>query len=586
MKTSNVLRTVAAACVFFAATARFSTAVEYRAIMLSGQPAPGFQGGEVFGDNLSFVNFSATINNSGEVAFQNGLDIFGQGGSGSDFPTIWTGGNHPLNLLARIDVPPPAPTTGNVSWFNDAFFSRYTNASLRNVRDTDISDNGLVAFSGSYDLDATHSEDAIWTAGSTTPWSLVGHTHQQAPGTAAGVIFSGFYAPFISGSGRVAFQADLQGPGVVSFTNDLGIWSQDEGGLKLLARTGDQAPGLPAGANFAGFTDNRTGYFTNSGGPLSFYATFKRNDATYGSGIWTERTPGNLELVVQTGQTAPTVADGLFFAGFRGVTTGPLGHTAFTAAANSSGVDDLYDGGTLWVENGHGGLRLVASGGQLAIGGSNPQFFAGFETPAVDAAGHVASRAILNPLNPGPLSGTDSVWYERPDGAFEILAIAGAHAPGLPADATFRQFGRQAFSDPIMNSEGQVAFMANWQDSHSSSAYGIWATNASGQLQLIVSSLQTIDIDPSPAVVNLKTIDWLTMYDSDNDYVGLPSQVFQPLSLNDRGEIAFVARFTDGTNGVLIATIPVPECQPLAIAAILGAVTLLKRTPRIKTARC
>ena len=576
MKTTFVMRTIVMTSVLFTTTGRFSTAIEYRAIMLSGQPAPGFPVGQVFGENLSYVNFSATINKSGEVAFQNALDVSGQGGLGSDVPTIWTGGNHPLNLVARIDVPPPAPTTGNVSLFNGPFFIRYTSTSYpKNVRDTDISDDGTIVFGGTYDIDATHYEDAIWTAGSNHPWSVIAHTHQQAPGAAAGVYFDGFYAPFISKSGRVAFAADLEGPGVVYDTNHLGIWSQDGSSLKLLARTGAQAPGLSAGSNFTWFTSSRSGYFTNSGGPLSFSAEFKRSDASNGAGIWAERTPGNLELVVQTGQPAPTAAGGLLFDSFGESTTGPLGHTAFAAGVNSSGVYDFHPDNTLWVEDGHGGLRLVASQGQLAIGGSIPWTFAGFETPAVDAAGHVASRAVL--VNGGFLSNTDSVWYERPDGAYKMLAMAGAHAPGLPTDATFQQHDWQAFSDPVMDSSGQVAFMAYWYDGQNSGS-GIWATDASGHLQRIASTRQTIDIDPDPAIVNLKTIGSLTMQNDNHDF-------FQPLSLSDRGEIAFVARFTDGTNGVLIATIPVPECQPLAIAAILGAVTLLKRTSRTKTAR-
>jgi hypothetical protein len=92
------------------------------------------------------------------------------------------------------------------------------------------------------------NDDGLWSEGSGS-LSLVGREGFAAPGTAPGVLFNNISAPAFNDAGQVAFQSSLEGTGVTN-TNSTGIWSGAPGALSLVARTGSAAPGAPAGAVF------------------------------------------------------------------------------------------------------------------------------------------------------------------------------------------------------------------------------------------------------------------------------------------------------------------------------------------------
>src|SRR5207302_8259326 len=71
----------------------------------------------------------------------------------------------------------------------------------------------------------------------------------------AGVHFARLSARPVIGAARVAFQSDLDGPGV-NATNNSGIWSGLPGAFRLVARTGSPAPGAD-GAVFASRSEER-----------------------------------------------------------------------------------------------------------------------------------------------------------------------------------------------------------------------------------------------------------------------------------------------------------------------------------------
>src|SRR4051812_38108951 len=72
---------------------------------------------------------------------------------------------------------------------------------------------------------------------------------QPAPGTPAGVVFSGFRDAAITEDGVVVFLGNVSGPGVTIFapSNDNGYWRDNSGVLTKIVRAGDQAVELPAG---------------------------------------------------------------------------------------------------------------------------------------------------------------------------------------------------------------------------------------------------------------------------------------------------------------------------------------------------
>ena len=131
-----------------------------------------------------------------------------------------------------------------------------------------------------------------------------------APGTTAN--FLTFSDPVYNNNEAVAFRAMLTvGTGQATTTTATGIWASDgpPGSLALVAQQGvTQAPGCPAGATFATFTELALpdqGGATNTGGVV-FMATLNANAAagvttTNNLGIWAVDNTGALQLIVRTG---------------------------------------------------------------------------------------------------------------------------------------------------------------------------------------------------------------------------------------------------------------------------------------------
>jgi hypothetical protein len=116
----------------------------------------------------------------------------------------------------------------------------------------------------------------------------------------------------------------------------------------------------------------------------------------------------------------------------------------------------------------------------------------------------------------------------------------------------------------VLNDVGQTAFFALLTDSEGASAgRGIWATDRSGDLQLIVRSGDLMEVAPG----DFRTIGGIEIApDRTGNGDGRPSY------FNNRGQLAFAARFTDGTAGIFVSNrVAIPEPSAL----LLGAITLL-----------
>src|ERR1043166_4993759 len=115
----------------------------------------------------------------------------------------------------------------------------------------------------------------IGTATSTfalPPTRTVALKGQSAPATAPGVTFDMVTSATIDRFGRTTFMSNLVGPGIDA-TNDKAIYSEDAGGLTIVARKGALAPGLLGGETFLDFfttrrsADGRTAFTGRLTGP-------------------------------------------------------------------------------------------------------------------------------------------------------------------------------------------------------------------------------------------------------------------------------------------------------------------------------
>jgi hypothetical protein len=112
-----------------------------------------------------------------------------------------------------------------------------------------------------------------------------------------GVSVAGFNRnPLINANGVLALQIGLTGASVTS-QNNLGLYVGAPGNLALVARTGDQAPGAPSGANFTSFND--VSLDSSGDAVVEAYMASATNEGLY----YFNHNTGGLVPMVLVGQT-------------------------------------------------------------------------------------------------------------------------------------------------------------------------------------------------------------------------------------------------------------------------------------------
>jgi hypothetical protein len=192
---------------------------------------------------------------------------------------------------------------------------------------------------------------------------LIARAGDQAPGTLPGVRFTGASNPIaMNDAGHVAFGANLTGSGVGT-ANNVGIWADRGTGVQLVARSRDPAPGMPAGVNFnSPFSPT----VINTNGEVAFVAALVGpNLGSNNAGIWSDVGGEGLKLIVREGQQAPGAPAGVIFESlqsFNAPTLNTRGQIAFRALLNGPGITLANDSG-LWAQDARGQLHLIVREG-------------------------------------------------------------------------------------------------------------------------------------------------------------------------------------------------------------------------------
>jgi hypothetical protein len=346
---------------------------------------------------------------------------------------------------------------------------------------------------------------------------IVAQSGFQAPGMPEGVNFSGFSNPRINDAGQVVVRATLTGPGVTT-SNDRTLWFENGGGLQLVAREGTAAPAAGTGVTFGEFPDRPD--LSNNG--ATFFQTILTGnvDTTNDSSIWSDSGSG-AQLFAREGLAAPGVGDGITFAGFDVPIVGRSGEVMLTASLAGTGID-ATNGIGIW-SNAGGSLHPVVRLGSAAPGTAAGTTFATFSdgARAIDSAGQVGFIAQV--AGPGIDSSNDrGIWQEQ-GGNLTLLAREGAPAPGTEAGTIFSNINSPNVSN--YNGRGRLPIRAVLSGPNVTSANdeGIWAQTG-GNLHLVWR-----EGTPVPGVEpGLKL-------------VGLP---FRHLEFNDAGELTFLAGLT------------------------------------------
>jgi len=259
----------------------------------------------------------------------------------------------------------------------------------------------------------------------------------------------------LNAAGQVGFGGQVQGAqGVFLYSGPVHT---------LVARSGSQAPGMPAGVNYLGFADLALG----SSGQMAISGNADNNQGAVWSGI-----PGALQLVARQGDPAPGISPPQNYASyFSNLAINGAGVVAFHQGDTSTNSPDRR---SIWMGQ-PGSIQLLATDNANAPGTTKTFFDVTF--PFISESGKVAFYAVLNPFVPTN-GGDTGLWMGTP-GAVQLVATSGAVAPGTGG----LKFDQGGFHYPAVNDSGQIVFHGALDGTGDNE--GIWL-GTPGSLQLVM----------------------------------------------------------------------------------------------------
>ncbi|MEO0530525.1 MAG: choice-of-anchor tandem repeat NxxGxxAF-containing protein [Planctomycetota bacterium] len=523
-----------------------------RTVAITGLPMPGLDA--PFGD---VGHRGVSLNNHGDVAFTatptlGAYDFMFQPRSEGEYVLdevlYATAGGNKLRLIAQEGISSP---DGNV---------------FINLAEPRITDGGDTLFRAYY-LDGpaprpSNFLNSLWRHRRGQPNEQVVASGQPATGTEA--VYSSLRRPSIANTGAVAYFAALDPP-AASLADYQGIWSATASeSPRLLARRGTTAPGTSS------YFHDLSQPFVGGAGHTAFTSTLEGPNVSRANdkGLWFARPSDAPILVLREGDSAPGLA------GIANNIDSPIvnasGDLVFTAGVSfaSSGAISVGNslGHALYRYSDSDGVSLIAAAGQPAPGldgvfGVDSFSYRTFFSPAIGANGHIAF------LGGATVDGESvfGIWRVGPNHAVDLVATEGEQAPG--SDETF-----WTLDEAAVNANGQVAFRARTTDP-TDRFHGIWAQDTGGVLQSIIAVGDLLDVSDDPMLPDLRVVQFVGFN------AGGGSRQGSATGFNDTGQVAFFARFTDGTSGVFVSNaVAIPEPTTLTVALLAATVGVRRPT--------
>lgn len=484
---------------------------------------------------------------------------------------------------------------------------------------------------------------AFLNVGQFGTWS---HSSQQflqlarsgGPAPGSGNTFSTFSSSNISDSGQVSFGSLISPQSRAALVR----YSPQQGSLIAIDNTA--APGTPA-ANYSGVCSRNGNLLAppamNAAGDVSYYSLL--NTGSYG--LYKTAPGGTVQVARQN-----NFVTGLPFVRWAALGTADLigensssvfptlndvGINAFFGRLSGSGVTAANEN-SIWTHSTT--LNLRARGGDNPPGFDPGVQFLNFGNPAINNAGQLAFGAVL--AGTGIDQNNDTGIWSNVQGQFAPVAREGDIAPGFGSNFKFTAFRSADSYDPIINSNGDVSFVADVTGPGitAQNDSGLWAQR-NGLLTLLaregdqapgtptgtlfsestfgdffpqMNSLGQLVFKASLAGPGVSTANdqglWALLEDGsvhllvrEGDTLEIRPGVFRtlgpnafvvrgpsggqdgrPRTLSDAGEFVLRATFTTGEQAILVLDIPEPASACMLMIAMAASVCR-KRTARLRT---
>ena len=449
------------------------------------------------------------VNAAGETAWRGNLEP-GTGDAapdGSDASGIWSSSG---GLVAREgEAAPGAP-----------------GFEYRSLLAPQISSSGEIVFRATF-RDA--SGNPVANEGS----------YRFAGAGAVPIVVTGDLLP--GGGSYVNGQPDIEGSQVIvdAFPSADGVFSAGSGGaLATILRTGDAAP-LVAGA----VIDTVNASSLDASGAMTLSVDLEAGvggvDASNDQIDYLRDAAGSYSVVYREGAAAPACCGTITGGG--PVILNSAGEMAFVGSTIGPGF--LPAAQNLYGPAATGGFALVGRTGFAAPG--TPARFSGFSTPRLNDAGEMAFRGFLQGGDVLPdFSNSQGLWRRDAAGALDLVMRAGDPVPDL-LGVTFLDP-----DDPALDPDGSVVFVAGI-DEAGAIGEGLFLATRAGGFHTLVRSGDLLEVAPG----DLRVVADLSIYG------GFGAEHLD--SVASGGLIGFHATFTDGTQGIFLATVPEPGASLL-----------------------
>jgi hypothetical protein len=492
--------------------------VLFEPLAVTGLPAPGTPEGVVFGSLGSYRNSYAVISDSGVVAFWGFLDGVDQATERGAWISRLPG---QVELLARAWDPAPGFPAGTTVW---------------SVGQPALNSAGQVAFRGGVRRPDGEYSGGVLIADAAGNLSFLLETPVPLPDLPGAFLQSvSSSLALLNDAGQTAFLGTLSGEGI-DYNRNRSIWGpQASGEIAMLAREDAIPPGM--GSPFVVMTEVRTPVLDNLG-RVAFRGTYNTLQGVR-TAIFGPDGAVALGRVVISGQPAPGVADGLVFAepGYD-LSLNDRGQLAFSAHLAEEGNIWTLLGSGYWLREASGETLLLALVDAALPGLPPGRTVKSLSDLNLNDAGQIAFGAATEQ----PFEGPDEwgIWLRDVDGTFARLVNTGERAPGLPGQARFA-----APREARLNRNGDVLFVTSLMGSG-------FDPEVDSALYLLPYGGKPILVARSGDLLEVAPDDLRALTAIDLDYLQDSGQ----RSFNVLGQVAFRARFEDGSEAIVVAEIP------------------------------